>query len=105
MRSTGSWYDVRDFETGHIWQCRLKGRFKSLGLKVTNPIAVGDHVGYEIEGGDENFGIIDEIYPRENYVIRSSVHKTAHGHLNRGERGSGDFDSYTCFSKNLIGFY
>ena len=81
LRSTGSWYEVRDARDAHIWQCRLKGKFKNLGLKVTNPIAVGDHVRFEIENETENFGIIHEIVPRENYVVRSSVHKTAHAHL------------------------
>jgi ribosome biogenesis GTPase len=80
MRSTGSWYEVRDAQ-GHIWQCRLKGKFKNMGLKVTNPLAVGDNIRFEIENETENFGIIHEILPRENYVIRSSVHKTAHAHL------------------------
>jgi len=59
----------------------LKGKFKALGLKVTNPIAVGDYVNFEVENEVENFGIIHEIVPRENYVIRRSVHKTAHAHL------------------------
>ena len=81
LRSTGSWYEVRDVRDGHIWQCRLKGKFKNLGLKVTNPLAVGDYVGFEVENETENFGIIHEIMPRVNYVIRSSVHKTAHAHL------------------------
>ncbi len=80
MRSTGSWYEVRD-SAGHMWQCRLKGKFKTMGLKVTNPLAVGDNVRFEIEDDNQNFGIIHEILPRENYVIRSSVHKTAHAHL------------------------
>lgn len=81
LRSTGSWYEVRDVRDAHIWQCRLKGKFKNLGLKVTNPLAVGDYVRFEVENENENFGIIHEILPRENYVIRSSVHKTAHSHL------------------------
>lgn len=80
MRSTGSWYDVRS-EDGDILQCRLKGKFKIMGLKVTNPIAVGDKVVYEIEDENRNTGIISEILPRENYIIRQSVHKSAHGHL------------------------
>lgn len=80
MRSTGSWYDVRDKE-GHLWQCRLKGKFKIKELKVTNPIAVGDHVAFEIEDETENTGIILDILPRANYLVRQSVHKTAHAHL------------------------
>ncbi len=80
MRSTGSWYDVRDPD-GHLWQCRLKGKFKIKGFKVTNPIAVGDRVEFEIEDEAENTGIIVDILPRENYLVRQSVHKTAHAHL------------------------
>ena len=80
IRSTGSWYDVRT-GGGHILQCRLKGKFKIANLKVTNPIAVGDKVLYEIEDEIENTGIIFEILERENYIIRQSVHKAVHGHI------------------------
>ncbi len=80
MRSTGSWYDVRAPD-GHLWQCRLKGKFKLKGFKVTNPIAVGDRVEFDVEDEAENTGIILDILPRENYLVRQSVHKTAHAHL------------------------
>ncbi len=76
FRSTGSWYEVRDLETGGMVSCRLKGKFKIKNLKVNNPIAVGDHVLFHPA---EN--IIEDILPRENYVIRQSVHKSAHAHL------------------------
>lgn len=80
MRSTGSWYDVR-LKNGAIWPCRLRGKFKIKGLKVTNPIAVGDRVLVLAEEGEEQRGVILDILPRENYLVRKSVHKTAHGHL------------------------
>jgi ribosome biogenesis GTPase len=48
IRSTGSWYEVRN-DDGHIYRARLKGKFKIQGLKVTNPIAVGDRVRYDLE--------------------------------------------------------
>lgn len=80
IRSTGSWYDVRDAD-GHIFQGRLKGKFKIKGLKVTNPIAVGDRVTFAVEDEAENTAVIIDIAPRENYIIRQSVHKTAHGHI------------------------
>ncbi|AWV98013.1 ribosome small subunit-dependent GTPase A [Arcticibacterium luteifluviistationis] len=79
-RSTGSWYEVRSEEHG-LTRCRLKGKFKIKGLKVTNPLAVGDDVIFDHEEKDEELGIIHEILPRKNYLIRKSVHKTAHGHL------------------------
>jgi ribosome biogenesis GTPase len=80
IRSTGSWYDIRN-EDGHIYKGRLKGKFKIMGLKVTNPIAVGDRVQFEVEDVTENTAIITHIEPRTNYIIRQSVHKTAHGHI------------------------
>jgi ribosome biogenesis GTPase len=76
FRSTGSWYEVKDIASQKIVSCRLKGKFKIQDLKVNNPIAVGDYVLFE---PTEN--IIVEILPRENYIIRQSVHKSAHGHL------------------------
>ncbi len=80
LRSTGSWYDILT-ENKIVLKGRLRGKFKIQGLKVTNPIAVGDYVEYEIENGAAQSAFITGIMPRENYIIRKSVHKTAHGHL------------------------
>lgn len=80
MRSTGSWYEVQTEEKKQL-QCRLRGKFKLKELKVTNPIAVGDRVEYILEDEVENTGIITDILERDNYIIRKSVHKTAHGHM------------------------
>ncbi len=81
IRSTGSWYDVRREDTQQTVRCRLRGKFKLKELKVTNPIAVGDWVEWKMEDEVENVGVITDILPRENYIVRKSVHKTAHGHL------------------------
>ncbi len=81
IRSTGSWYDVRDAADGHVYQCRLKGKFKIKGLQTSNPLAVGDRVRFAVEDEAENTGIVVEIEPRENYIARASVHKTAQAHL------------------------
>lgn len=79
IRSTGAWYEVRTNDK-KIVSCRLRGKFKLQDLKVTNPIAVGDRVEWEWEK-DQKTGVITDILPRENYIIRKSVHKTAHAHL------------------------
>ena len=76
-RSTGSWYDVRN-ETGETVSCRIRGKFKLHGLKLTNPVAVGDHVIYSMEGQD---AIITEILPRTNYVVRQSPRQKHNLHL------------------------
>jgi ribosome biogenesis GTPase len=104
IRSTGSWYEVRDDRDGHIWQCRLKGKFKTLGLKVTNPIAVGDLVRFEIEDENENAGIIYEILPRVNYVVRASVHKTAHAHLIAANVDQAILIATLVFPRTSLGF-
>jgi ribosome biogenesis GTPase / thiamine phosphate phosphatase len=103
MRSTGSWYDVRTKE-GAILQCRLKGKFKIMGLKVTNPIAVGDKVVYEIEDENRNTGMISEILPRENYIIRQSVHKSAHGHLLATNLDQAVLIATLTFPRTSLGF-
>jgi ribosome biogenesis GTPase len=46
-RSTGSWYLVKD-PNGDYFNCRIKGKFRSKGIKSTNPIAVGDEVDFNI---------------------------------------------------------
>jgi ribosome biogenesis GTPase len=104
IRSTGSWYEVRDERDGHIWQCRLKGKFKTMGLKVTNPIAVGDIVRFEIEDENENSGIIYEILPRVNYVVRASVHKTAHAHLIAANVDQAILIATLVFPRTSLGF-
>lgn len=76
FRSTGSWYEVKDTLSGEVYSCRLKGKFKLQNLKVNNPISVGDWVVFDLDDL-----VITEITPRENYIIRKSVHKSAHGHL------------------------
>ncbi|HVD96856.1 MAG TPA: ribosome small subunit-dependent GTPase A [Cytophagaceae bacterium] len=80
VRSTGSWYDIAG-EDGKIYKGRLRGKFKIRDLKVTNPLAVGDLVVFEFESEQSETVAIQEICPRRNYIIRKSVHKSAHGHL------------------------
>jgi ribosome biogenesis GTPase len=103
FRSTGSWYEVRD-ENRIMYQCRLKGKFKIQNLKVTNPIAVGDVVGFEIEDEETLTGTINEIELRKNYIIRQSVHKTAHGHLIATNMDQAILIVTLTFPKTSLGF-
>jgi ribosome biogenesis GTPase len=80
MRSTGSWYEILT-DQKEIFKGRLPGKFKLKNFKVTNPIAVGDYVDFTIENTAERTVLIEKIHPRENYMIRKSVHKTGHGHM------------------------
>lgn len=80
-KSTGSWYTVKT-EEGTFHECRIKGKFRTQGIKSTNPIAVGDHVVFELETiGDESVGVISEIKERKNYIIRKSVKLSKQTHI------------------------
>jgi ribosome biogenesis GTPase len=80
IKSTGSWYDVQ-MDDQEVFQCRIRGKFRLKGLKLTNPVAVGDVVGVEIEDEEEKTGVITRIFDRENYVIRQSPRKKHMMHL------------------------
>lgn len=73
MKSTGSWYLVSSQEAG-IVSCRTRGKLRLEGSRETNPIAVGDLVRFDPEG---NEGVITEILPRRNHIIRQAARKSA----------------------------
>lgn len=80
IKSTGSWYEVAT-ESGKVYRSRLRGKFKQKGLKVNNPIAVGDWVELEEEAAGEGTAVITHIEPRENYIIRKSTRKSRYSHI------------------------
>ena len=79
FRSTGSWYQVLGTD-GTTYKGRLRGKFKLEGKGNTNPLTVGDHVGFDLEPNAETV-VINQIEPRQNYIVRKSVHKTGQGHV------------------------
>ncbi len=76
-KSTGSWYTVRA-EGGESYDCRLKGKFRTKGIKSTNPVAVGDKVEFKQE---EEANVIFKLEPRENYIIRKSINLSKQTHI------------------------
>lgn len=78
IKSTGSWYIVQTDSS--VISARLKGKFKQDEMKLTNPIAVGDWVEMEKEENQET-AVINEILPRENYIIRKSTRKHHFSHI------------------------
>jgi ribosome biogenesis GTPase len=103
MRSTGSWYEVLT-EDKKILNCRVRGKLKLLDKKVTNPIAVGDYVEYDIEDLNENTGIITQVKDRQNYIIRKSVHKTAHAHVLAANLDQAVLIATLNFPRTSLGF-
>ena len=71
IKSTGSWYRVLA-DNGSYFECRIKGKFRIQGITTTNPLAVGDKVSFEMEP-EQQTGVITELHPRKNYIIRKSV--------------------------------
>ena len=51
-KSTGSWYQVLESETGRFYEARIRGKFKLIKTRLTNPLAVGDEVVFELEHDD-----------------------------------------------------
>lgn len=68
-------------EDDTILQCRIAGRFRLNGKKLTNPVAVGDQVLVEEDAKEEHVGAIKEILERRNHVIRQSPRRKHDIHL------------------------
>ena len=79
-RSTGSWYTVHS--EGIFYDCRIKGKLRLKGIKSTNPVAVGDHVLFEVDRhASAPEGNITQIEVRKNYIVRKSVNLSKQTHI------------------------
>jgi ribosome biogenesis GTPase / thiamine phosphate phosphatase len=77
-KSTGSNYLVR-LDNGNIVSCKLKGKIRLDDRKTTNPVTVGDKV--DVELGNDVEGVIANIHPRKNYIIRKSINLSKQAHI------------------------
>ena len=75
-KATGKYYDVIVGDT--IYKCSLRGKFRNLSIKSTNPIVVGDKV--TILSDSEKY-VITELHPRKNYIVRKSVNLSKEIHI------------------------
>jgi ribosome biogenesis GTPase len=77
LKTTGSWYTV--LHNAEIVNCRIKGKFRTYGIKTSTPVTVGDRVEYNVIPEDGT-GIITNIEKRKNYIIRKATrfHHEAH---------------------------
>ncbi len=79
IKTTGSRHLVR-LDTGSIYACSVRGKFRIKGIRLTNPIAVGDLV--ELEPNEaEQTGVICRIIDRKNYIIRKSTKLSSEAHI------------------------
>lgn len=79
IKSTGLWYEVN--VDGKTKVARLRGKLKLQGMKLTNPIAVGDWVEMVPHNQTADEWVIEEVLPRQNYVIRKSPRKKGFDHI------------------------
>lgn len=70
VKSTGKHYTVLGDDGGMV-TCTIKGRFRVREIKTTNPVAVGDRVGFTPPTAGAA-GIITYLDQRRNYIIRRS---------------------------------
>ena len=80
VKVTGSWHEVR-LEDDSIISCRIAGKLRMEDINTTNPVGVGDHVTVQFETGETSKGIITEILPRANYIVRQSPRRKHDLHL------------------------
>ncbi|MGV6861652.1 MAG: ribosome small subunit-dependent GTPase A [Putridiphycobacter sp.] len=80
IKSTGSWYKVLDTNQD-FWECKIKGKMRTKGIKSTNPVAVGDNVVFDVEDESEKIGIIKTINTRKNYIVRKSINLSKRTHI------------------------
>lgn len=83
VRSTGSWYEVRD-DDGGVFKARIRGRLRLGGSRSTNPVVVGDLVECSVggNGGEARSEVwIEEVLPRRNYIIRRSSNLSKESHI------------------------
>lgn len=69
IKSTGSNYSVL-LNSGITVDAKVKGKMRMLGLKSTNPVAVGDVVTINDDTAEY---MISDFIKRKNYIVRKSV--------------------------------
>jgi ribosome biogenesis GTPase len=78
VKHTGSNYMVRSHD-GQLYLSTVRGKLRLKDLKTTNPIAVGDRVLFEAVSETE--GVITDVEPRKNYIIRRSTNLSRQAHI------------------------
>lgn len=78
VRSSGSVYGVRAAD-GSLIDCRVKGNFRLKGIRSTNPVAVGDHVVFDMR--EDGTAYITEILERKNYIVRKASNLSKQSHI------------------------
>jgi len=79
IKSTGDKYLVKTEKAEYL--CNIRGKFRTSGLRSTSPIAVGDKVEFEVINEEQKHGLIQEIRPRKNMLVRKSTNLSKKSHI------------------------
>ena len=71
ISSTGKEYEVKTAD-GKIIRCVVKGKLRTMGLRSTNPVAVGDEVTIDYDAG-KKLGLITTLKDRRNFIVRKAT--------------------------------
>ena len=83
VKNAGSHFLLSPLPAWEAFPAVLRGKVRLGRSATTNPVAVGDHVRYELEGEAtlEHPAVIKEVLPRDNYLIRRSTNLSRQAHV------------------------
>ena len=91
VKHTGSHYLLAQLPSWRLFPAVLRGKVRLKGSSATNPVAVGDRVGFHADGeplpdggvpaSETSPAAITAILPRRNYIIRKSVNLSRQAHI------------------------
>ena len=83
IKNAGSHFLLSELPEWKPFEAVLKGKVRQKKSSATNPVAVGDRVIYECsaEVSEKNPALIEEVLPRDNYLIRRSTNLSRTSHI------------------------
>ena len=84
VKNAGSHFLLSELPRWEPFPAVLRGKVRLERSGATNPVAVGDRVRFELDGGAADSlhpAVIKEVLPRSNYVIRRSTNLSRQSHV------------------------
>ena len=83
VKNAGSHFLLSPLPAWEAFPAVLRGKVRLERNVATNPVAVGDRVRYALEGEAtvEHPALIQEVLPRDNYLIRRSTNLSRQAHV------------------------
>lgn len=79
IKSTGSRYKVL-YGDDQVIDSHIRGKLRIKDIRTTNPVAVGDHVHFDIDEKSGS-GIITGVLDRRNYILRKASNLSKHSQI------------------------